>query len=52
MKYIIWKIQRISMMLEQYAVEIPTLPVNLCLSRHIQSLRNAKLFYRNAEPQR
>ena len=39
-------------MLNQDAVDIPTLPVNLCLSHLIQFLGNAKPFSWNAEPQR
>ena len=39
-------------MLNQFAVVIPTLPVNLCLSHLIQLLENAKPFHRNADPQR
>ena len=39
-------------MLNQFAVEIPTLPVNQCLSHLIQFLWDAKPFSGNAEPQR
>ena len=35
MKLIVWMIQEIFKMLNQYAVDIPTLPVNLCLSHLI-----------------
>ena len=35
---IVWTIREISKMLNQYAVDIPTLPVNLCLSHIIQFL--------------
>ena len=38
MKLIAWMIQEIFKMLIQYAVDIPTLPVNLCLSHLIQFL--------------
>ena len=38
MKLIVWMIQEIFKMLNQYAVDIPTLPVNLCLSHLIQFL--------------
>ena len=46
MKLIVWMIREIFKMLNQYAVEIPTLPVNLCLSHLIQFLvecRSAKM---------
>ena len=38
MKSIVWKIQEFLKMLNQYAVDIPTLAVNLCLSHLIQFL--------------
>ena len=38
MKSIAWMIREIFKMLNQYAVDIPTLPVNLCLSHLIQFL--------------
>ena len=38
MKLIAWMIREIFIMLNQYAVHIPTLPVNLCLSHLIQFL--------------
>ena len=38
MKLIACMIQEIFKMLNQFAVEIPTLPVNQCLSRLIQFL--------------
>ena len=38
MKSIVWMIREIFKMLNQYAVDIPTLPVNLCLSHLIQFL--------------
>ena len=34
MKLIVWMIQEMFKMLNQYAVDIPTLPVNQCLSPH------------------
>ena len=52
MKLIVWMIQEIFKMLNQYAVDIPTLPVNLCFSHLSRSWWNAKPFYSNAEPQR
>ena len=36
MKVIVWVIRDIFKMLNKYAVDIPTLPVNLCLSHLIQ----------------
>ena len=39
-------------MLNQSAVEIPTLPVNQCFPTSSNSWWDAKPFYRNAEPQR
>ena len=39
-------------MLNQFAVEIPTLPVNQCLSHLIQYRKDVETFFRNAEPQR
>ena len=39
-------------MLNQYAVDIPTLPGNQCLSTSSSSWWNARPFYRNAEPQK
>ena len=39
-------------MLNQYAVEIPTLPVDSVIPTSSNSWENAKPFYRNAEPQR
>ena len=39
-------------MLNQFAVEIPTLPVDQCHSHLIQYLRDVETFCRNAEPQR
>ena len=36
MRLILWMIQDICKMLNQYAVDIPTLPVNLCLSHLVQ----------------
>ena len=39
-------------MLNQYGVDIRTLPVKLCLSHLIQFLWNAKRFFRKAEPQK
>ena len=38
MKWIVWVIQEIFKMLNQYAVDIPTLPVNQCLSHLIHFL--------------
>ena len=38
MKLIAWMIQKILKMLNQYAVDIPTLPVNLSLYHLIQFL--------------
>ena len=38
MKLIVWTFREILKMLNQYAVDIPTLPVNLCLSHFIQFL--------------
>ena len=52
MKLIVWMTREIFKMLNQYAVDISTLTVNLCLSHLIQFLGNAKPFYRKAEPQR
>ena len=52
MKLIVWMIREISKMLNQYAVDIPTLPINLCLSHLINSWWNDKPFCGNAEPQR
>ena len=52
MKLIVWMIQEIFKILNQFAVDIPTLPVNLCLSRLIQFLVECKAVFRNAEPQR
>ena len=50
MKFIVWMIQEISKMLNQYAADIPTLPVNLCLSHLIQFLKECCdiLSYRRA----
>ena len=45
----IWEI---FMMLNQFAVVIPTLPVDQCLSHSSNSWTNAKPLYGNAEPQR
>ena len=39
-------------MLNQFAVEIPTLPVNQCFSTSSRSWWNAEPFFRIAEPQR
>ena len=39
-------------MLNQYAVDNPTLPVNLNFSTYSRSWRNAKPFFGNAESQR
>ena len=52
MKLIEWMIQESFKMLNQYAMDIPTLPVNLCLSHFIQFLVECKPFFWNAEPQR
>ena len=38
MKLTVWMIREIFKMMNQYAVDIPTLPVNLCLSHFIQFL--------------
>ena len=43
---------KIFRMLNPYATDIPTLPVNLCLSTSSRSWWNAKPFSGNAEPQR
>ena len=45
-------IQEISKMLNQYEVDIPTLPVNLVSTTSSSSWWNAKQFFRNAEPRR
>ena len=60
MKSIVWMSREIFKMLNQYAVDIPTLPINLCHSHLIQHMVecptssstwwNAMPFYRNAEP--
>ena len=39
-------------MLNQFAVEIPTLPVDQCHSHLIQFLKNVKPFFSSAKPQR
>ena len=39
-------------MQNQFAVDIPTLPVNLCLSHLIRSWWTAKQFSGNVEPQK
>ena len=38
MKFIVWMIREIFKMLNQYAVDTPTLPISLCLSNLIQFL--------------
>ena len=50
MKYIVWTILRTSRMLNQFAVEIPTLPVDQCLSHLIRYLKDCWgiLWYRRA----
>ena len=45
-------IREIFKMLNQFAVNNPTSPVNQCLSHLIQFLVDAKPFFWNAEPQR
>ena len=53
MKLMVWTIREIFMMLNQYAVGNPTLPVNQRFSHLFKILAGiAKPFYRNAEPQR
>ena len=39
-------------MLNQFAAEIPTLPVDQCISTSSNSTRNAKPFFWSADPQR
>ena len=43
MKLILWMIREILKMLNQYAVDNPTLPVNLCFSHLIQFLKECKV---------
>ena len=50
MKLIAWMIREIFKMLNQYAVDNPTSPINQCFTYHL-SWRNAKPFSWNAEPQ-
>ena len=45
-------IQEIFRMLNQFAVEIPTLPVDQCHSHLIQFRKECQAFCKNAEPQR
>ena len=52
MKLFVWMIQKIFRMLNQIAVDIPTLPVNLCLSHLIQFLVEWCAVLWSAEPQR
>ena len=51
MKLIVWMIREIFKMLNQYAVDNPTLPVNQLFPTSCRSWRNAKPFSENAEPQ-
>ena len=52
MKFIVLMIQKIFKMLNQFAVDIPTLPSTNVILTSSSSWWNAKPFYRDAEPQR
>ena len=51
MKSSAWMIREIFKMLNQYAVDNPTLPIDQCLSHPVRSWWNAKPSSGNAEPQ-
>ena len=52
MKEIAWMILRMFSMQNQFAVEIPTLPVDQCHSTSSNTCRDVETFFRIAEPQR
>ena len=52
MKSIAWTIREIFKMLNKYAVDIPTLPVNRVFPTSSSSCWNAKPFFGDAEPQK